>query len=173
MLGHGRLRQRKLFHDVSADAAVLSRQQPEDLNSGRMAEGFGHSRQLFIGGLSFDRAKVGRGVVGDWRARSIHRLFTIYHSKPIGQDAPREGGGTLVKNLPSGSRIAWRFHGQSAPKIRSEAIRLVMEAFDQAQIVMPEPTYKVRPEQHVPLAKKSLGRRGRTRNGVSDNRRVP
>ena len=50
VLRDGRLGERKLVHDLPADARVATQQQPNDRDASGMAESFGEPRELLVGG---------------------------------------------------------------------------------------------------------------------------
>jgi hypothetical protein len=56
----------KLLDDVAADAGVPSNQQPQDLDSSRVADGFAEESHFLVGLWSFRRAQIGL-VDATWR----------------------------------------------------------------------------------------------------------
>jgi hypothetical protein len=56
MLRDGRLRQIKSIDDLTANALVVAREQPEDLDARRVPERLGKLRQLIVGRAPLDGA---------------------------------------------------------------------------------------------------------------------
>lgn len=80
VLRHGGLRERKLVHDVAANAARPPREKAKDLHASGMAERLGEHGQLLVGLGAFDGAQVrliaGRGAAGLHGSRT-HRDLTM------------------------------------------------------------------------------------------------
>jgi hypothetical protein len=58
VLGHGRLGERKLVHDVTTHAGLAPDEEAHDLDPSRVAHGLGQGRQFLVGAFPLDRPEI-------------------------------------------------------------------------------------------------------------------
>jgi hypothetical protein len=58
VLGHGRLGERKLVHDVATHAGLPPDEETDDLDPSRVAQGPGQGGQFLVGDFPLDRSEI-------------------------------------------------------------------------------------------------------------------